>query len=712
MTLVRLADRADAAVPEKVQPQHRERLAVVYVRQSTLQQVHDHQESTQLQYGLAHTARQLGWPAERVLVIDDDLGKSGSTSAGRLGFQRLVTEVTLNHVGLILGLEMSRLARSNTDWHHLLEVCALFRTLIADQDGLYDPGQYNDRLLLGLKGTMSEAELHILKQRLHAGKLNKARRGDLASAVPIGYVRLAGGEIALDPDEQVQAVVRLIFRKFDELGTLHALLQYLVRHGIELGVRERCGDTKGRLVWRRPNRMTLQNMLHHPMYAGAYCYGRRQIDPRRKRPGRQSTGRVVRDPRDWHALIRDRVPAYIAWAAYEAHLARLEQNRSLAEARGSARRGHALLTGLLVCGRCGHRMIVRYRGGHAGYVCQLLATNYGGSSCQHIAGDALEAFVTAQVLRALEPAGIELALHAAQQVEQERADLEHVWQQRLERARYETTRAERQYAAVEPEHRLVARQLERAWEGKLVELRDLQDAYERFMHDQPRALTREQLEAIRQLADDLPGLWAASTTTVIDRKEILRAIIERIVLWVIGESEQVQVEITWVGGHVTRGVVCRPVQRLEQLSMYARVCAEVTAGVQAGESAAATVARLNALGLRSPRGIGWSLPVVRELTARLGLRRVHGRPSARGPDGAEGTWGITALARALDMPASTLYEWIERGEVPAERLACGRLRVHADAVLMERLRARRAKALSDVEREIWRQRVEGEPCRR
>jgi DNA invertase Pin-like site-specific DNA recombinase len=707
MTLARLADRA---VPDKVHRQHLERLAVVYVRQSTLQQVHEHHESTRLQYGLAHAARQLGWPEERVLVIDDDLGKSGSTSAGRPGFQRLVTEVTLNHVGLILGLEMSRLARSNTDWHHLLEVCALFRTLIADQDGLYDPGQYNDRLLLGLKGTMSEAELHILKQRLHAGKLNKAKRGDLGGAVPIGYVRLASGEITLDPDEQVQSVVRLIFRKFDELGTLHALLQYLVRHGIELGVRERCGDAKGRLVWRRPNRQTLQNMLHHPMYAGAYCYGRRQIDPRRKRPGRQSTGRVVRDAREWHALIRDRVPAYIPWAAYEAHVARLQQNRSLAEARGSARRGHALLTGLVSCGLCGHRMQVRYRDGHASYVCQTLATNYGGSSCQHIAGEALEAFMASQVLRALEPASVELAIQAAQQVEHERADLERVWQQRLERARYDAARAERQYAAVEPEHRLVVRQLERTWEAKLVDLRDLQDAYERFTHEQPRHLTREQLEAVRQLADDLPRLWAAPTTTVIDRKEILRAVLERIVLRVVGESEQVEVDVTWAGGHVTRGVVCRPVRRLEQLSTFARVCAEVTAGVHAGERAAATAARLNALGLRSPRGIGWSLQVVKDLTARRGLRRPRGRPALRGLDGREGRWGITALARALDMPASTLYEWVERGEVPAERLASGRILIRADTELVERLRVRRAKALSDVERELWRQCLEGEPC--
>jgi DNA invertase Pin-like site-specific DNA recombinase len=706
-----LARLADLPVQGKVQRHHLDRLAVVYVRQSTLQQVHEHHESTRLQYELAQTARRLGWPEARVLVIDDDLGKSGSTATGRPGFQRLVAEVTLDHVGLILGLEMSRLARSNIDWHHLLEACALFRTLIADQDGLYDPGQYNDRLLLGLKGTMSEAELHILKQRLYAGQLSKAKRGELGGAVPIGYLRLATGEIALDPDEQVQHGVRLVFRKFDELGTLHAVLHYLAQHGVELGVRERCGETKGRLVWRRPNRQTLQNMLHHPMYAGAYCYGRRQIDPRRKQPGRQSTGRVVCDPTEWHALLRDRVPAYITWGAYEANVARLRLNRSLAEARGSARRGHALLTGLVVCGVCGHRMQVRYRDGNASYVCQTLATNYGGPSCQHIAGEELEAWVASHVLQALEPASVELAIEVAQQVERERADLERVWQQRLERARYEADRARRQYAAVEPEHRLVARHLERAWEATLVDLQALQEAHERFGQEQPRRLTREQLEAVRQLAHDLPGLWAAPTTTAVDRKEILRAVIERIVLRVVGESERVDVDVTWAGGHVTTGVVCRPVRRLEQLSTFARVCAEITAGVRGGETAEATAQRLNALGLRSPRGKGWSLQVVKDLTTRLGLRRPWGRPASRGLDGRGGRWGITALARALEMPASTLYEWVERGEVPTERLASGRILIRADAKMVERLRARRAKALSDVERELWRQCVEGEPCR-
>ena len=249
---------------EKIVERHLERLAVVYVRQSTVQQMMDHRESTNLQYGLVNRAIAMGWPEGRVLLIDEDLGKSGSSAEGREGFAKLVAEVGLDHVGLILGVEMSRLARSSKDWHQLLEICALFGTLIADLDGIYDPSQYNDRLLLGLKGTMSEAELHVLKQRLHEGKLGKARRGELTFAVPVGYVRRPSGEVVFDPDEQVQQVVRLVFRKFEELGTLHALLRYLLERSIHLGVRVREGEGKGELQWRKPNRMTLQNMLKNP----------------------------------------------------------------------------------------------------------------------------------------------------------------------------------------------------------------------------------------------------------------------------------------------------------------------------------------------------------------------------------------------------------------------------------------------------------------
>src|SRR5438105_5228198 len=348
---------------EKIQPWHWQRLAVVYVRQSTPQQVLDHQESTRLQYGLVGRAQVLGWAADRVLVIDDDLGKSGTTAQGRVGFQRLVSEVSLDHVGIIFGVEMSRLARSNKDWHQLLELCALFHTLIADLDGIYDPAQYNDRLLLGLKGTMSEAELHILKQRMHQGRLSKAGRGELQFALPIGYVWSPTGEIQFDPDEQVQQVVRLIFRTFEDLGTLGGLVRYLAHHQIQLGVRVREGPGKGELVWRRPNRVTLQMVLKHPLYAGTYVYGRRQEDPRRKEPERPRTGRVVMTTDEWLVLLPDRCPAYISLEQYERNQARLEANRAPAQSKGVARGGPALLAGLVVCARCGCRLNVHYDDG-------------------------------------------------------------------------------------------------------------------------------------------------------------------------------------------------------------------------------------------------------------------------------------------------------------------------------------------------------------
>src|SRR5512133_2884950 len=344
----------------KVDERHLERLAVVYVRQSTRQQVLDHGESTRLQYGLVQRAVALGWPASRVLVIDDDLGKSGASAAGRVGVQRLVTEITMGHVGLVLGIEMSRLARSGADWYQLLELCALSGALLADADGIYDPVEFNDRLLLGLKGTMSEAELHLLKQRMLAGKQAKARRGELAIGLPTGYVRRASGEAALDPDEQAQTVVRLIFAKFAELGTLHGVLRWLVDHDVELGMRLHAGPDKGELVWRRPNRMTLQNILHSPVYAGIYAYGRRRVDPRRQLPGRPSTGRVVRAEQEWLVAIPGVLPAYITVEAYHANLARLAANAARAETPGVARAGSALLSGLARCGRCGRRLTVRY----------------------------------------------------------------------------------------------------------------------------------------------------------------------------------------------------------------------------------------------------------------------------------------------------------------------------------------------------------------
>ncbi len=371
---------------EKVRGRHRDRLAIVYVRQSTLRQVEQHQESTRLQYALVERALHLGWARERVEVIDDDLGRSGASAANRPGFQRLVAEVGLDHVGLVLGIEMSRLARSCRDWHQLLEICALFDTLIADVDGVYDAGLFNDRLLLGLKGTMSEAELHILKARMLEGRRAKAQRGELFFNLPRGYVRGRAGEIVLDSDEQVQATVQLVFDTFERRRTINGVLSYLVARNIQLPFRARSGAPKGELEWHPANRYTLSEMLQSPLYAGAYAYGRRSG----KSPGRPSAGRLVTEKA---VLLRGRLPAYISWENYERNLQQVAANRS--SHCGVPRGGPALLEGLIVCGRCGQRMAAQYpnSGRFQRYACSRLAVNYGAPSCQSLGGRALDALM-------------------------------------------------------------------------------------------------------------------------------------------------------------------------------------------------------------------------------------------------------------------------------------------------------------------------------
>jgi DNA invertase Pin-like site-specific DNA recombinase len=692
---------------EKILGRHLERLAVVYVRQSTVQQMMDHRESTNLQYDLANRAIALGWPEGRVLVIDEDLGKSASSAEGREGFARLVAEVGLDHVGLILGVEMSRLARSSKDWHQLLEICALFGTLICDLDGIYDPSQYNDRLLLGLKGTMSEAELHILKQRLHQGKLGKARRGELTFALPIGYVRRPSGEVYFDPDEQVEQVVRLVFRKFEELGTLHALLRYLVARDIRLGVRVREGEGKGELQWRKPNRMTLQNMLKNPIYAGVYAYGKRQVDPRRKHPGRPSTGRVVIDSGQWHAFIEDSFPAYISLEHYERNLQRLAANRARAEERGAVRHGPSLLQGLLICGKCGHRMQVRYGGPNKRhtYTCSRMATDYAESFCHYLPGACLDEFVGEWVLKALEPAALEISLEASEHLEKEREELSGLWRKRLERASYEADRAGRHYRLIEPENRLVARQLAREWEEKLEAHKKLEEDYGRFLAEQPRSLCVVERKNIRRLAQDIPALWHSPTTTMAERKEIVRQIVERVVVENEGKSERLHVSIEWVGGSRTTGTVIRPVSKLEYLSYYPRMCERIRELVAEGLSTAEIAKALYREGMRPPKHAErFSRQAVSELLLRLGLRpaRPRGRRNFGEPAPAEHEWWLSDLARALGMPAGTLHGWIRRGWVEAyQQRTSGRWIIQADEAEVERLRQLRSLPTGHHDHHRW-----------
>src|SRR5271157_5200116 len=406
---------------------HRTRLAIVYVRQSSTQQIFDHQESRERQYALADYAVTLGWPSERIEVIDDDQGRSGRTVEHRLGFQRLLAEVTLDHVGIVLGLEISRLSRSSKDWYHLLELCAVFGTLLADQDRIYDPNDSNDRLVLGLKGTMSEVELTTMRNRLERGKLHKAERGELILTVPCGYLKLPHGEVVLDPDEQVRAVVQLVFDKFTELGSFGKVYRYLRRHKIGVGARVQQGPQRGELAWRPFSRALLGRMLHHPIYAGAYSYGRRRVDPKRT----AASGGKVRmryvPMADWKVLKRDRFPAYITWETYLANQQRLDSNRSWPEAPGVPRAGAALLPGLLVCGVCGRRMHAGYRSQAKPYY-ECMRRKLEGSECCGLGAAALDDLVSQQLLQALEPAALELSLQTMRNVHQERERLHHHWQ--------------------------------------------------------------------------------------------------------------------------------------------------------------------------------------------------------------------------------------------------------------------------------------------
>ena len=404
----------------KVQGIHLDRLAIVYVRQSTMQQVERHQESTRLQYNLVDRAAFLGWSSQRITVIDDDLGKSGTTVSGRPGFQRLVSEVSMDNVGVVIGIEMSRLARSCRDWYQLLDVCSVFGTLIADLDGVYDPTDYNDRLLLGLKGTMSEAELHILKRRMLEGKRAKAHRGELGMQVPMGYCRRPSGEVIKDPDEQAQSIVELIFDQFEKIGTLYGVLKYLVKHEIKMPQRVRSGINKGDLKWSRPNRPSLNNMMRNPIYAGAYVYGRRPTDPKKKKPGKPHTGRTVAKPGEWEVLLQNQLPAYISWEQFEKNIRQLESNT--AQGIGPVKNGPSLLSGIITCGRCGLKMSTHYKnsGTELRYACDRMMVDYAQPLCQSLTGRCLDELTTQLILMALEPSALEISLKVSEDIESER----------------------------------------------------------------------------------------------------------------------------------------------------------------------------------------------------------------------------------------------------------------------------------------------------
>ena len=652
----------------KISPRHLERLAVVYVRQSTVQQVQRHKESTQAQYGLVELARRHGWLKDRILVIDEDLGQSGASADARMGFQRLLSEVALDRVGIILGIEMSRLARSCKDWYQLLELCAIFGTLICDLDGLYDPASYNDRLLLGLKGTMSEAELHIIRQRMLQGAQQKARRGELVTGVPLGYVRDAEGQVQLDPDEQVRATVSSIFEFFVRTGSAGGVLRSMLDVGMQFGMRVTTGTDRGRLVWRRPNIATIRNMLAHPMYAGAYVYGRRG---QRKRVGGPGS-RYWRPEKQWLVLLRDRMPAYITWDQYQANLDQLRENRSTAGTRGAVRKGPALLAGMVLCGRCGRRLTTSYAGKicTARYDCKEARNMYGEPRCQGLAAAPLDAEVIRLTLLALEPSSLEISLQVASDLQSQHDAAEKMWRQRIERAAYEADRARRQYEAVEPENRLVARTVETEWEQKLGAHRCLLDQHERFLREQPRLLASDEQQQIRALAENLPELWNAQTTTDEDRKSILRQVIDSIIVNIEDDTEWVEARIHWAGGQQTYTRFRRPVARIEQLSSYAAIRKTILELHDSGVHAPEIAGQLNEQGMRTVTGGSFTEQVIRTWVSRYGQVRTIKSPR---PEDAlrEGEQLAADLVRQLDVNTTTVVRWVQQGRLDGRKQVDG-----------------------------------------
>ena len=683
--------------PAKIRDEHLTRPAFLYIRQSTGHQIADHPESTDRQYALADRIIDYGWHSANVVVIDEDLGLSGSGRVERAGFRRLMEAVTTGQAGLVMGLEMSRLARNSRDWHGLFEVCGVFDTLLADEDGVYDPHDPNDRLVLGLKGLISEMELHTMKLRLERGRFNKARRGELFHSVPRGYIKSLNGSPEKDPDQQVQTVIALLFEKFEDLGSAHALFRWLVDHDIRLPLRTQTG----RLEWGNPGSSTVLDILHNPMYAGAYGYGRRDRS-RRRTASRHAdadalatspkTGRKHLPPHEWKVLIKDCLPGYITWQQYETNLLRLEQNRVVGTQPGPSRPGQTLLAGLLRCGQCGRRMQVTASIEYSGsYVCTRASTMAvpSGQHCPAVNCNVVDTLVAEQLLKALTPASITLSRQVANEASEERQRLMTLLDQQCERARYECELARRRFEAVDPDNRLVAATLEKAWEAALSAQQEVEQNRTDSLRDSLHELSASEVKQLQDLSLNIPQLWNHTTTTNVDRREIARLVIEHVVVCVEDSSEQFAVTIHWSGGYESRHARVRPVATYDQLTTLPEILALVIEHHRAGSRAPEIASALNAAGHRTAkRRAEFTEDMVRCLLQRDEVQEAVERRSLR-----ESEWEVSTLAERLGMPRKKLKDWVTRGWLHAvQRPFGGRWIVWADTADLKRLQMLAARS--------------------
>lgn len=653
----------------KVLPTHVQRQGVVYLRQSSPKQVLHNRESAVNQRALTGRLLELGWPKNQIVVIDEDQGLSGKHASGREGFQKLAADVSLGKVGIVIGYEVSRLSRNCADWHRLLELCALFDTLVADADGIYHPRDFNDRLLLGLKGTLSEAELHSLRLRLDAGRMSKAKRGELVQHLPTGLVRTPEGEISLDPDTSVQARIRLIFRKFLELGAVRKTLHYLVRNDLKLPRRQTSGLYAGDTLWKEPSASALYSILKNPAYAGAFAYGRRIAEPTRQIPGRPATGRL-RQPRSrWTALVHGVYPAYVAWDEFEQIQRTIEENRQKMQdqytRKRAIRQGAALLTGLVRCGHCGHAMNVAYKDGRFQYKCDAARKTYAKPSCQFLSGHRIDEVVTRAFFRALEPAQIDaLEKVTARQAEHHGERVDHL-RQEVTRYEYEAKRAERRYNCVDPENRLIAATLEKNWEHTLVDLEQARARLSEAITERPAAciIPPELRAAFCDVGKKLPDLWPHLSIEA--QKTLIRTLVSSVNL-ARGADGMAQIRIVWRGDLVTEEHVRVPVHSLQYSQAEQKAAERIGQLASEGLNTDGIIRQLNEEGFVPCRGGRFTKMIVVKLKQRYGITSNLGKVR----DGnLPGVYTIREMAKQIGTHPSWIYRKIGKGTLKISKNA-------------------------------------------
>jgi DNA invertase Pin-like site-specific DNA recombinase len=647
---------------EKLTGGHLRRRCFVYPRQSSQGQLENHTESTARQYALVERAVELGFARELVVVIDDDLGISADGTAERAGFQRLTAEVALGHAGLVLGLEVSRVAHNNSDWYRLLDLCGVTDTVIGDFDGLYHPGSFNDRLLLGMKGTISEAELYMIRQRLDGGIRNKAARGELRKALPVGLVWGDGeGDILLDPDEAVRGAIQTILDRFAELGSARQVWLWMREQQIEHPLRR---FTSSEIQWVTPSYDQVLKVLTNPAYAGAYAFGKTRVERYIDEHGqaRKHTRQVPRE--EWEVLIWDHHPGYIDRGTFEANQMRIEANsRPRAhEPGGAIREGPALLQGIAVCGRCSRKLRVHYEGqpGHQSPVYECRGTG-GETWCSRVGGRRIDEAVAAALLEALTPGGVRAALAAADALEHDHDAALAQWRLQVERARYDAERAERRYRQVEPEHRLVARGLERDWEKALGALAEAEAELSLRERRRPRALTDTERARLLALGSDLGRVWSAPSTTDRDRKQLLRSVVEEVILDINRPDRRATITIRWRGGALSELAVPLPERRPSVQTAEDTIVLLERLAVHYDDATIAAI--LNRQGRRTAKGERFTRHTVGCLRRYRNIA-TH-QPPTEPPDGE--LLSVHKAAEQLGVAPSTLFRWLQAGFIAGEQ---------------------------------------------